>query len=175
MSFFFAKEKDPDRIVNDTQISDAEWQTRLGVEGTLAFPKVTVLGSDDMNRDGVGRRRILNHMLPQERVRLEVDWEDVYVLSKMGRIGRAPTDFIYPIKAGMDCLARLTGFDEKKRPLLDVLFSPTESCHSLCFAITVKAPESQLPIICAPVDIEQKYFTKEEPKGEKGKGEFYVN
>ena len=52
MSFFFAKEKDPDRIVNDTQISDAEWQTRLGVEGTLAFPKVTVLGSDDMNRDG---------------------------------------------------------------------------------------------------------------------------
>lgn len=175
MSFFFAKEKDPDRIDNDTQISDAEWQTRLGVEGTLAFPKVTVLGSDDMNRDGVGRRRILNHMLPQERVRLEVDWEDVYVLSKMGRIGRAPTDFIYPIKAGMDCLARLTGFDEKKRPLLDVLFSPTESCHSLCFAITVKAPESQLPIICAPVDIEQKYFTKEEPKGEKGKGEFYVN
>lgn len=25
------------------------------------------------------------------------------------------------------------------------------------------------------MDIEQKYFTKEEPKGEKGKGEFYVN
>lgn len=172
---FFKKEKDPDRIVNDIQVSEADWRSRAGEEGALAFTKIPVLGSEDMNRDGVGRRNILNHMLPGERVTLEVDWEDVYVLTKMGRIGRAPTNFIYPLKAGMECLARLAGFDEKKRPLLDVRFTPTKDCHSLCFAFPTKAPESQLPIPCAPVDIDQKYFSKDEPKGEKGEGEFYVN
>ena len=112
-------------------------------------------------------------MLAGEEVGFEREWEDVFVLSKMGRIGKLPANFLFFAKSGMACLARLA--QGAPKPALDLAYSPSKECRALVFAVESRLAPCDMPVLCAKLDIEPKVWTEDDGCQDAPAGRLFVN
>lgn len=163
----------PEKIINARIVGAEEWQAKAGLEGAAAFAGVPLQAADDVNRDGTSRKAILDAMLAGEELGFEREWEDVFVLSKMGRIGKLPANFLFFAKSGMGCLARLAG--GAPSPSLDLCYYPSRDCRALVFAVEGRLQACDMPVLCAKLDVEPKVWTEDDGCQDAPAGRLFVN
>ena len=163
----------PATIVNARIVGAEEWQALAALAGAVAFAGVPLQAADDVNRDGTSREAIVKSMLAGEEVGFEREWEDVFVLSKMGRIGKLPANFLFFAKSGLACLARLA--QGAPKPALDLAYSPSKECRALVFAVESRLAPCDMPVLCAKLDIEPKVWTEDDGSQDAPAGKLFVN
>ena len=163
----------PDKVINARIVGQDERRAKESLEGAVSFAGVPLQAADDVNRDGVSREAILKAMLPGEEVFFEREWEDVFVLSKMGRIGKLPANFLFFAKSGMDCLASLA--KGTSGPALDLAFFPSKDCRALVFAVEGSLPACDMPVLCAKLDLEPKVWTEDDGCQDAPAGRLFAN